>query len=141
MIGGLVQGAVAKATGPWAVYAAGGLLIVAIGLGLLYRDSLKDLGAANQKIERAEKANAGLLQAIDDMRAFQNEVRSGFKELHEKVGGLQSANTVYRGKVASDAGSNAPLTPAERDSLGVLFGPDPVRAGAGAPVRGPAPSR
>lgn len=136
MIGGLVQGAVAKATGPWAVYAAGGLLIVAIGLSLLYRDALKDLGAADQKIEQAAKANAGLLQAIDDMREFQNEVRKGFTDLREKVGGLQSTNTVYRGKVASDAGSNAPLTPAERDALGVLFGPDVVRAGAGAPIRG-----
>jgi hypothetical protein len=63
VIGDLAKGAIALAVGLWVVYAVDGLLILVAGLGSLCRDALKDLGAAGQKIERAEGANAGLLTA------------------------------------------------------------------------------
>lgn len=135
-IASIVTGAVFKAAGPWALYAAGGLLIALVGLGLLYRDALKDLGAADVKLERAAEANAGLLKAIQNIHEFQDEVRRGFEVMQVEVGKAQAVNRTYQGKVASDASSNTPLTAGERDALGVLFAPNPVRAGAVPAVRG-----
>ena len=135
-IASIVTGTVAKAAGPWALYAAGGLLIALLGLGFLYRDALKDLGAADVKLERAAEANAGLLKAIQNIHEFQDEVRRGFEVMQVEVGKAQSVNRTYQGKVASDASSNTPLTAGERDALGVLFAPNPVRAGAAPAVRG-----
>lgn len=132
----MITGTVSKAAGPWALYAACGLLIALVGLGLLYRDALKDLGAADVKLERAAEANAGLLKAIQNIHEFQDEVRRGFEVMQVEVGKAQAVNRTYQGKVASDASSNTPLTAGERDALGVLFAPNPVRAGAGAAVRG-----
>ncbi len=132
----IVTGAVSKAAGPWALYAAGGLLIALVGLGLLYRDALKDLGAADVKLERAAEANAGLLKAIQNIHEFQDEVRRGFEVMQVEVGKAQAVNRTYQGKVASDASSNTPLTAGERDALGVLFAPNPVRGGAVPAVRG-----
>lgn len=135
-IASIVTGAVSKAAGPWALYAAGGLLVALVGLGLLYRDALKDLGAADVKLERAAEANAGLLKAIQNIHEFQDEVRRGFEVMQVEVGKAQAVNRTYQGKVASDASSNTPLTAGERDALGVLFAPNPVRAGAVPAVRG-----
>ena len=135
-IASIVTGAVSKAAGPWALYAAGGLLIALVGLGLLYRDALKDLGAADVKLERAAEANAGLLKAIQNIHEFQDEVRRGFEVMQVEVGKAQAVNRTYQGKVASDASSNTPLTAGERDALGILFAPHPVRDGAAPAVRG-----
>lgn len=135
-IASIVTGAVSKAAGPWALYAAGGLLIALVGLGLLYRDALKDLGAADVKLERAAEANAGLMKALQNIHEFQDEVRRGFEVMQVEVGKAQAVNRTYQGKVASDASSNTPLTAGERDALGVLFAPNPVRAGGTPAVRG-----
>lgn len=132
----LIKGGVAKAAGPWALYAAGGLLVALLALGFLYREALKDLGAADVKLERAADANAGLMKALQNVREFQDEVRRGFEAMQVEVGKAQAVNRSYQGKVASDANSNTPLTAGERDALGVLFAPNPVRDGAGPPVRG-----
>lgn len=135
-VASIVTGAVSKAAGPWALYAAGGLLVALLALGFLYRDALKDLGAADAKLERAAEANAGLLKAIQNIHEFQDEVRLGFEVMQVEVGKAQSVNRTYQGKVASDASSNTPLTAGERDALGVLFPSGPVRAGAAPAVRG-----
>lgn len=132
----VIKGVVAKAAGPWALYAAGGLLVALLAIGFLYRDALKDLGAADAKLERAAEANAGLLKAIQNIHEFQDEVRRGFEVMQVEVGKAQTVNRSYQGKVASDAGSNTPLTAGERDALGILFPSGPVRAGGASAVRG-----
>ena len=128
---------ISRLLGPYLGWIAGGLVVVVLVLGWLYRDALKDLGAAAAETQRVTKANADLKAAIDKMEAFQDEVREGFKNLQSTVQGLQAVNTTFKSKVAADADSNTPLTAGERDRLIELFGPNRVRAGPVAPVRGP----
>lgn len=129
---------ISRIIGPYLGWIAVAALVAAAGLGLLLRESYVENGRQAAEVARAARANADLLQSIEDMRAFQNEVRAGFKALQDKVSGLWATNTAYRKRVDSDADSKTPLSVGERDSLGVLFGPgDAVRAGAAGPIRGP----
>lgn len=128
---------IGRLLGPYLGWIAGGLVVVVLVLGWLYRDALKDLGAAAAETQRVTKANADLKAAIDKMEAFQADVREGFKNLQSAVQGLQAVNTTFKSKVAADADSLTPLTAGERDRLIELFGPNRVRGGPVAPVRDP----
>lgn len=128
---------ISRLLGPYLGWIAGGLVVVVLVLGWLYRDAMQDLGAAAAETQRMTKANADLKAAIDKMEAFQDEVREGFKNLQSTVLGLQAVNTKFKSKVAADADSQTPLTSGERDRLIELFAPNRVRGGPVAPVRDP----
>lgn len=126
----------------WVPIAAVGLLLVVIGGGFLaLRQSWQAEATARADLARVVEDNKNLEKTLRDREAFQEEVRKGFQDLAGKVGGLQAANSNYQRQVRTNAGSNDPLSDADRAALGLLFPGPGGNPGGPAAVRGAGPSR